>query len=315
MTLLITDPRFQRHDTGPGRPEQPARLRSIDKYLNDSGLIERCMPLPFDAISDDEVNHVHSAGMIATLGHIAAAGGGRADPDTAISSDSQEVAHLASGACCTAVDAVLAGRDRTALCLVRPPGHHATPTHMMGFCLFNNIALAARRAIDKHHVARVLIVDWDVHHGNGTQDVFYADPRVMFLSIHRYGNGFYPGTGARDESGTGPGLGYTRNVPLPFGTPRDGYFDAFTRALEQSADILRPELVLISAGFDAHRNDPIGSLGLDTDDFRRLTELVLQIADVHCQGRVVSCLEGGYNLEALGESVAVHLEGLLAGSA
>jgi acetoin utilization deacetylase AcuC-like enzyme len=311
MTLLITDPRFQRHDTGPGHPEQPARLRFIDKYLDESGLIDRCTPLPFEPIGDDEVERIHSPSMITTLRQIAEAGGGRADPDTVVSPESPEIAHLASGACCAAVDAILSGRDPTALCLVRPPGHHATPTHMMGFCLFNNIALAARHAIDRHQLARVLLVDWDVHHGNGTQDVFYADPRVMFLSIHRYGNGFYPGTGAHDESGTGPGLGYTRNVPLPFGTPREVYFDAFTQALEQSADKARPELVLISAGFDAHRNDPIGSLGLDTDDFRRLTELVLQIADVHCQGRVVSCLEGGYNLHALGESVDVHLETLL----
>ena len=311
MTLIVTDPRFLRHDTGPHHVETADRLRLIEARLNERGLIERCTPLPFDPVSDVEVERVHDKQMIASLQRAADAGGGRADPDTVVSVESPTVTRLAAGACCSAVDAVLAGRDRTALCLVRPPGHHATPTHMMGFCLFNNIALAARRAIDKDSLASVLIVDFDVHHGNGTQDIFYADPQVLFLSIHRYGHGFYPGTGAHDETGTGPGLGYTRNVPIPFGTPRGVYFDAFTRALEQSADKARPELVLISAGFDAHRRDPIGSLGLETDDFGRLTELVLQIADVHCNGRVVSCLEGGYNLEALAESVEAHLETLL----
>jgi acetoin utilization deacetylase AcuC-like enzyme len=311
MTLLLRDPRFLLHETGP-HVETPERLRSIETRLSERGLIDCCTTLPFEPITDTEVAKVHDRAVITTLSHIAATGGGHADPDTVICPKSPMVAHLASGACCAAVDAVLAGRDRTALCLVRPPGHHATPTHMMGFCLFNNIALATRHAIDKHDLSRVMIVDFDVHHGNGTQDIFYDDPRVMFLSIHRYGHGFYPGTGAHDETGTGPGVGWTRNVPLPYGTPHGVYFDAFTRALEQCADKSRPELVLISAGFDAHRRDPIGSLGLDTEDFTRLTELVLQVADVHCQGRVVSCLEGGYNLDALAESTAAHLEALLA---
>jgi acetoin utilization deacetylase AcuC-like enzyme len=181
----------------------------------------------------------------------------------------------------------------------------------MGFCLFNNIALAARRAIDGHDLSRILIVDWDVHHGNGTQDIFLNDPRVMFLSIHRYGMGFYPGTGAADETGAGPGLGFTRNVPLPFGTPRALYFAEFSRALEESAEKIRPELVLISAGFDAHRGDPIGSLGLETEDFAKLTQLVLEVAQAHAGGRAVSCLEGGYDLDALAESVEAHLQTLL----
>jgi len=221
------------------------------------------------------------------------------------------VALAAAGACVAAVDAVMHGPDRTALCLVRPPGHHATPTHSMGFCLFNNIALAADHASAAHSLTRILVVDWDVHHGNGTQDIFFADPGVMFFSIHRYGHGFYPGTGAADETGTGPGLGYTVNMPVRYGASRPNYHAAFVSALEKAADKIRPELVLLSAGFDAHRRDPIGSLGLETEDFVALTRLVRQVAETHADGRVVSCLEGGYDLQALAESVQVHLEGLI----
>ncbi len=239
-------------------------------------------------------------------------GGGSLDADTVVSPASFEVALAAAGACVAAIDAVLAGAHRNALCLVRPPGHHATPTRSMGFCLFNNIALAARHALTAHGVNRVLIVDWDVHHGNGTQDVFYADPAVTFFSIHRYGGGFYPGTGAADETGTGPGLGHTLNAPIRYGTSRPDYRAAFGWALEKAAAASKPELVLLSAGFDAHARDPIGSLGLEVEDFVWLTRQVLDVAAAHAGGRLVSCLEGGYHLEALAESVQAHLEGLLA---
>jgi acetoin utilization deacetylase AcuC-like enzyme len=181
----------------------------------------------------------------------------------------------------------------------------------MGFCLFNNIALAAHHAKTAHQLTRLFIVDWDVHHGNGTQDIFYEDPEVLFFSIHRYGTGFYPGTGTEDETGRGKGLGYTLNVPVRYGTSRKDYHERFTRALEKAADKIKPELVLISAGFDAHARDPIGSLGLEVEDFVTLTGQVLEVARTHAQGRLVSCLEGGYNLEALAESVQAHLEGLL----
>jgi acetoin utilization deacetylase AcuC-like enzyme len=182
----------------------------------------------------------------------------------------------------------------------------------MGFCLINNIALAARHAVDAHGLTRILIVDWDVHHGNGTQDIFYEEPRVLFFSIHRYGHGFYPGTGAADETGRGPGLGYTLNAPIRYGTPRPAYHAHFTSALEKAADKIKPELVLVSAGFDAHRRDPIGSLGLETEDFGTLTQRVLEVARTHAGGRLVSCLEGGYDMDALADSVQAHLEALLA---
>jgi acetoin utilization deacetylase AcuC-like enzyme len=239
-------------------------------------------------------------------------GGGRLDPDTVVSSDSFTVALAAAGACTAAVEAVLTGADKRALCLVRPPGHHATPSRSMGFCLFNNIALAAHHARTAHQVNRILILDWDVHHGNGTQDIFYEEGNVLFCSIHRFGMGFYPGTGDDDETGKGKGLGYTLNVPVRYGTSRKDYRDHFTRGLEKAAEKIKPELVLLSAGFDPHAKDPIGSLGLEVEDFVTMTKQVLEVAKTHARGRLVSCLEGGYHLEALAESVQAHLEELLA---
>jgi acetoin utilization deacetylase AcuC-like enzyme len=182
----------------------------------------------------------------------------------------------------------------------------------MGFCLFNNIALAAHHAKKAHSLTRVLIVDWDVHHGNGTQDIFYEDPTVLFYSIHRYGMHFYPGTGAENETGRGKGLGYTMNAPIRFGTSRKDYHARFTATLEKAADKIKPELVLLSAGFDAHARDPVGSLGLETEDFVWLTKEVREVARTHAKGRVVNCLEGGYDPDALAESVQAHLEQLLA---
>jgi acetoin utilization deacetylase AcuC-like enzyme len=311
MTLLFSDPIFLKHDPGRHHPERIDRLRSINARLEKLGLIAQCQRGAFSPLPEADLANVHEPEVLGHIREAIAAGGGHVDSDTVAMPDSLAVALAAAGAACAAVDAVVGGTDRNALCLVRPPGHHATPTRSMGFCLFNTIALAARRAIDGQQLSRVLIVDWDVHHGNGTQDVFYREPRVMFLSIHRYGWGFYPGTGAADETGTGPGLGFTRNVPLPFGIPRPDFLAAFTAALEECADRIRPELVLVSAGFDAHRLDPIGSLGLESEDYQTLTERVLDVAKVHAGGRVVSCLEGGYNLNALAESVAIHLETLL----
>jgi acetoin utilization deacetylase AcuC-like enzyme len=311
MTILFTDPIFLKHDTGPHHPERIDRLRSITARLESAGLVARCHRGTVSPISEDEIGRVHSPAVLELAREAVAAGGGHLDADTVVCPDSLAAAMCAAGAAANAVDAVLAGDDRNALCLVRPPGHHATRNQSMGFCIFSTITLAARRALDRHQLSRVLIVDWDVHHGNGTQDVFYAEPRVQFLSVHRYGRGFYPGTGAADETGTGAGLGYTANLPLPFGISRPNYIDSFKAALEKSADHIRPELVLLSAGFDAHRLDPIGSLGLESEDFEALTHRVLDVANVHAKGRVVSCLEGGYNLKALAESVQIHLETLL----
>jgi len=312
MTILYTDPLFLKHETGPRHPETPARLRSITAAIEKAGLVQKCTAGSYKPLTEEVVCRLHSPKMVVAVKQLALHGGGRINPDTVVSPASYRVALAAAGACASAVDAVLRGDDHTALCLIRPPGHHATPTRSMGFCLFNNVALAATHAKRQHHLTRVLVIDWDVHHGNGTQDIFYEDPEVMFYSIHRYGNGFYPGTGAAQETGRGKGLGHILNVPVKFGTPRKEYFDLFTRALEKAADKMKPELVLLSAGFDAHRKDPIGSLGLETEDFVPLTRQVLEVAKTHAKSRLVCCLEGGYNVQTLGELVRVHLEELLA---
>jgi acetoin utilization deacetylase AcuC-like enzyme len=312
MTILFRDPVFLQHDTG-GHPERIDRLLAIEARLDKSGLMDHCQAGTFEPLSAEAIERIHSPELVARVREVARRGGGQLDPDTVVSPASYDVGRAAAGACVAAVDVVLAGTDRNALCLVRPPGHHATPRRSMGFCLFNNVALAARHALTRG-LSRVLIVDWDVHHGNGTQDIFYADSQVTFFSIHRFGHGFYPGTGDADETGTGPGLGQTFNAPVRYGVSRHEYHSAFRYFLERAARAARPELILLSAGFDAHARDPIGSLGLQTEDFTTLTRTVLEVARTDAGGRLVSCLEGGYDLGALAESAEAHLIELLAES-
>jgi acetoin utilization deacetylase AcuC-like enzyme len=310
MTLLYSDPLFLKHDTG-RHPECADRLRSITARLSKTGLDKKCSAGSFKPVTEETVTRIHAPMQVVRAKQVAEHGGGSLDPDTVVSKDSFDVALSAAGAATAAVDAVVKGPEQSALCLVRPPGHHATPTRSIGFCLFNNVALAVHHAKKTHNMTRLLIVDWDVHHGNGTQDIFYEDPEVLFFSIHRYGQGFYPGTGAASETGRGNGLGHILNVPVRYGTARKDYQDKFTKALEQAADKMKPELVFLSAGFDAHARDPIGSLGLDVEDFVDMTRQVLEVARTHAGGRLVSCLEGGYHLEALAECVQAHLEELL----
>jgi acetoin utilization deacetylase AcuC-like enzyme len=308
MTILFRDPLFQRHRTGQ-HPESPARLAAIDRRLDDRGLPARCRTGKLRLAAEDDLARLHAAAYIDHVRQFAEAGGGRIEADTVVSPESYDVARYAAGTLMAAVDSVLTGVDTNALCLVRPPGHHALADRAMGFCLFSNVAVAAEHALRTHDLERVLIVDWDVHHGNGTQDLFYDRDDVTFFSSHRYP--FYPGTGAADETGVGRGLGHTFNLPVTFGTPRREFLVKFERMLHDAADRSQPQLVLISAGFDAHRRDPIGSLGLETEDFAVLTKLVLGVANEHCEGKLVSVLEGGYDVEALADSVSLHLEGLL----
>jgi acetoin utilization deacetylase AcuC-like enzyme len=305
--ILFTDPLFLEHETG-NHPESPRRLNSINARLRDLPAARSAQRGTIRIASRNELQLVHDPEYVRQLENVSLMGGGMLDSDTVMSPKSFEVASFAAGSACEAVQQVVSGQVKRAICLSRPPGHHALPSHAMGFCLFNHIAIAARCAQRIHGVERILIVDWDVHHGNGTQDVFYEDGQIFYFSIHRFP--FYPGTGDADECGAGPGLGTTLNVPVPAGISRAVYFELFEKNLEQAVRRARPQLMLISAGFDAHRLDPIGSLGLETEDFGRLTDLVLNAADAEAGGRVVSLLEGGYHPQALADSVALHLERL-----
>jgi acetoin utilization deacetylase AcuC-like enzyme len=306
MTLLYTDPRFLLHETG-SHPECAERLHHITRELETTGLVGKCTQPTWEPAGDEAILRVHHSTLTAQLQRLATQGGGRVDPDTVVSPQSFEIAKLAAGAVCDATQQILAGTAKRALCLVRPPGHHALADRAMGFCLLNDIAVAAQAALDSG-VDRLLVVDWDVHHGNGTQACFYDEPRVGFFSAHRWP--FYPGTGSVEETGTGDGLGTTRNLPVEFGTSRETYRQEFARELEDFAARIKPELVLVSAGFDSHRLDPIGSLGLEVEDFSWLTTTVTDIANTYAKGRVVSTLEGGYNPPVLAECVAAHLEAL-----
>lgn len=311
--LLYQDDFFLEHRTG-SHPECPQRLVAIKKALSQpiEGVEERSAAeaVKKSGLLSEEVqlllNKVHESTYLHQLDQFAAHGGGQWDADTIVSPDSYEVAKLAAATAMLATDQVLTTETTRAFCAIRPPGHHAMAGSAMGFCLMNNIVTAARRAVEEHGLRRVLIVDWDVHHGNGTQDLIYEDEQIWFYSVHRHP--FYPGTGHPEETGSGKGLGTICNVPLSVKTSRKEYLDTVSKTLGDFAEKCRPELVLISAGFDAHELDPIGSLGLKSEDFRSLTRLVCEIADSSAQGRTVSLLEGGYHLDALAESVKIHLE-------
>ena len=310
--VLYADDLFLQHQTGL-HPESPERLCTVYSYLKQRGLWNRFERGTICAAPPDAVIAVHDREYVRNVRDYAEDGGGRIETDTVVSPESYNVAVRAAGSAVSAVNDVITGGHPSAVCLSRPPGHHARPAAAMGFCLLNNVAIAARHACRTLGLDRVLIVDWDVHHGNGTQEIFYSDERVCFFSVHR--SPFYPGTGEREETGSGPGIGTIFNLPLAFGISRRDYIAAVNSQLEAAARACRPELVLVSAGFDAHGLDPIGSLGLATEDFIELTRAVAEVAGHYCQGRVVSLLEGGYNVDALAESVECHLRELLAQSA
>ena len=305
---LFTDPRMLDHQVPSRHPERPERLRAILRQLQRTGYLNSCPSGLVREATREELARVHSTEYLDEISRLEANGGGMLDPDTWLLPGSGLAARLAAGGAIEAVSYVMAKPDRRALCLGRPPGHHARPSSGMGFCIYGNVALAASAALKQFDLNRVLIVDFDVHHGNGTQEAFYGSSQVGFLSIHRYP--FYPGTGAKDETGEGDGLGSTLNIPLAYGTTVDQYHAAFRSGLETLADRIRPELVLISAGFDAHAEDPVGDLGLDLDDFEKLTQAIVYVAETHASGRIVSILEGGYNIPILAGAVEIHLHAL-----
>lgn len=296
---------FLKHETSPGHAESPDRLRAIVSHLRETKLGDQLRWVKPEVADWKQVFRVHPSSYIEELRQACAQASLFLDPDTPVSKDSLEVARLATSAVLQACDQVIRGELDDAFCAVRPPGHHAETARAMGFCLLNHVAVAARYLQKEHGVRRVLIVDWDVHHGNGTQEIFYKDPSVFYFSTHQFP--FYPGTGAASERGQGQGLGTTLNVPMDEGSGDSEYVSVFEKVLVPAAETFRPEFVLISAGFDAHREDPLAGMKVTEEGFSQLTRIVKEIFG----GRIVSVLEGGYHLSALPRSVAAHLEELL----
>lgn len=311
-TYVLADPIFCAHETG-SHPERPLRLTRIHEHLEARGYLGEggsLQPVAPRLASDAELERAHDAHVHQLCEQLAAAGGGMIDADTICGPRSAEVARLAAGGACALAEAVLADpAERAAgIALVRPPGHHATPERSMGFCLYNNVAVVAQHLRQTQGVERLMIVDWDVHHGNGTQDIFYDDPSVIFVSSHRYP--FYPGTGSADERGAGRGEGATINLPLPASTPPESLIGQLADAVGEASARHQPELILLSAGFDAYHRDPIGGLNLDIEHFAELSHRILEIAAETPRARVISLLEGGYHTDDLPLLVEAHLEPL-----
>jgi acetoin utilization deacetylase AcuC-like enzyme len=309
-TALIHHPIYLQHDTGEGHPETAVRYAVVmDALQSDAALWTSLTKLEAASASREEIEQCHTAHHFDAVEKAVKEGLGYLDADTVVSPHSLEAALYAAGGACRAIDAVMNGEVQNAFVPVRPPGHHATHTRPMGFCLFNNVAVAARYAQAKYdEIERVAIVDWDVHHGNGTQDIFYEDDSVLFFSMHQYP--WYPGTGSSGETGSERGSGYTKNLPVRANTRSTEQRNMFDAALEEMNKKFRPDLIIISAGFDAHLTDPLGQLRLEDSDYIEMTKAVKQWADETCAGRIISCMEGGYNLQTLGETVKEHVKAL-----
>ncbi|MEK7722822.1 MAG: histone deacetylase [Acidobacteriota bacterium] len=306
-TALIHHPIYQKHNTGEGHPETPKRYEVVMKALKaDETLWQNLTEIKSEQASQGLIQAAHTKEHFKRVEGAFENGLDRLDADTTISMQSFDASLFAAGGACRAVDVVMSGEAQNAFVAVRPPGHHASGETAMGFCLFNNIAVAARYAQNRYkEVERVAIIDWDVHHGNGTQGIFYDDPSVYFFSMHQYP--WYPGTGAKGETGFSKGLGYTKNLPVKAQTKPSEQKQMFNAAIEEIAKNFKPDLIMISAGFDAHLTDPLGQLMLQDADFVQMTRTIKQWADDVCEGRLVSVLEGGYNLETLGKTVATHV--------
>lgn len=310
-TGLLLDPTYQDHDPGPGHPENPGRYAAIMRGLQSSGLLPKLKGIPSRLAERSELQLCHPARYIDLVRREVEEEGLEtlSTGDTDVCTKSYATALRAVGGVLNVVDEVMSGRLTRAFCAVRPPGHHASSERGMGFCLFNNIALAARHAQRRHGAAKVAIVDWDVHHGNGTQDIFEEDGSVFFASTHQ--SPWYPFTGHAGETGKGKGLGATLNLPMAAGAGIEEFGRVFETRLLPALDAFKPDLILISAGFDSRIQDPLGRFRLRDEDFALLTGHLRGLADTHCEGRLVSVLEGGYNLDGLASAVSAHVAALL----
>jgi acetoin utilization deacetylase AcuC-like enzyme len=301
---------FLKHDTGHHHPESAQRLQAIMDHLSNITILDQVQQFALTEKNLELVELVHAASYVQRVKEACLMGQSYIDTlDNPISSYSFEIAVEAATACCTAADFILNGTWECGMVLPRPPGHHAEVDRAMGFCLFNNVAVVARYVQQRYDLQRIAIIDFDVHHGNGTQHIFEDKPQVYYISTHRYP--FYPGTGSAEETGSGSGLGYTRNFPFPVGTGDDTYVKCFQNEI---ADILleyEPEFVILSSGFDAHQQDPLGGMAVTTAGFGEITAILTRLAQETCGGKLLSVLEGGYDLEALADSVAIHLQTMI----
>ncbi|MFH1747844.1 MAG: histone deacetylase [Planctomycetota bacterium] len=305
---ILLDERFKRHTTDPGHPEKPERLDAVQAALDSSGILEKCTLLEPVPLSDALIQLIHAHDYLVRLDAACRQAYPYIDvPDCSIGPESYDIAKLAAGGVVKAARLVAGGDLKRAFCAVRPPGHHAEHDRAMGFCLLNNIALAAAVVKSEFNLDRLLILDWDVHHGNGTQHTFDADPSVLFISLHGHPNYLFPGTGFEDETGVEAGRGYTMNIPMMPGATDEDYREAFRTRIIPAVGRFAPQMFLISAGFDGHTDDPVGNLALTDVIYRWMMETVLELADAHAEGRVLSVLEGGYNLDVLGRCVAEHV--------
>jgi acetoin utilization deacetylase AcuC-like enzyme len=309
-TAIIHHPICYEHETGDFHPESPERYRAIMNSLKgDIKVWSTLLEIEAPMATRGDVQACHTSQHYKRVERAVSEGKGYLDADTTISLRSFDAALRSAGAACRAVDAIMNGEATNAFIPMRPPGHHATRETAMGFCLFNSVAIAARYAQARYpEIERVAIVDWDVHHGNGTQGIFYEDPSVFFFSMHQYP--WYPGTGTRGETGYGRGRGYTLNLPLKAATKAKEQRQQFDTAISEISGKFSPDLILISAGFDSHKDDPLGQLMLDDNDFVAMTMTIKGWAESSCKGRLISCLEGGYNLDSLGQTVLKHVKAL-----
>ena len=308
-TGIVRDERYIEHITDDYHPENPNRLRAIYAMLQRGDMEGQFTEIPPRPATREELEMVHLPSYIDLIASTAGQPARRLDPDTVASPKSYEAARLAVGGVLEAIEAVLQGKINNAFALVRPPGHHAETNRAMGFCIFNNIAVGAKYVMKMHGMERILIIDWDVHHGNGTQNTFYEDPEVLYFSTHRYGF-FYPGTGAPAEVGSGKGEGFTVNVPISPGSGDAEYGNVFLHILKPIALSYEPQLILVSAGFDTYSRDPLGGMGMTERGYARLTNIIMDMAERTCGGKIVITLEGGYDLDGLATSVKAVLREL-----